>query len=419
MKIVKFKYCDEFHCIGPECTDRCCKEWRILFGKREYLDYKKADCSKELKEVINNAFERVRNHEKTGSGNNENTNYAKIKLNENDECPFHGADGLCMIQKELGEKALSHTCSVFPRLYGIVGGETLIFSCGITCPHVVELMIAHPEGLEITEEEYDGSAHGVNKGLYSIAATPKSWEGYPWYWTIKSAQLDILQNRNFTILERLLILGFFSKKTDEYIKAGQGEKIENLYNMILDNEFCKSIADSLKAPQSDTEAASKSINGFLKMYQKIKNMDKFDHISKLFDQVAESISIKIKEIGESDNKVEITYNIADYLRNLEVFRKIEADRGYIFENVLVNMVFVDPPHEGVFKSFFELAMFYNTLKISLPAFLKEIWSDEDLALAITYSAKMTVNTKMAERVSVRDFIEHDSFDLPHIAFMIS
>ena len=83
------------------------------------------------------------------------------------------------------------------------------------------------------------------------------------------------------------------------------------------------------------------------------------------------------------------------------------------------MVFVDPLHEGLFKSFFKLAMFYNTLKISVPAFLKENWSDEDLALAITYSAKMVVNTKMAERVSAKNFIEHDSYDLPHIAFMIS
>lgn len=225
MKIVKFKYCDEFHCIGPECTDHCCKEWSILFGKREYLDYKKADCSRELKNIIDNAFVRVRNHEKLGIKYDERSNYAKIKLSENGECPFHGADGLCMVQRELGEKALSYTCSLFPRLYGLVGDEMLILGCSITCPHVVEIMIAHPEGLEITEEEYDGSGRGVDKGLYSITSTFKSWKGYPHYWTIKSAQIDILQNRNFTIPERLLILGFFSKKAEEYIEAEQGEKI--------------------------------------------------------------------------------------------------------------------------------------------------------------------------------------------------
>lgn len=419
MKIVKLKYCDEFHCIGSKCPDHCCKEWRILFGKREYLDYKKADCSRELKNVINYAFERVRDHEKVGVEYDEKSNYAQIKLKENNECPFHGADGLCMIQKELGEKALSYTCSVFPRLYGLVGGEMLIFGCSITCPHVVELMISHPEGLEITEEEYNGSGHGVNKGLYSTT-TPKKWEGYPQYWIIKSAQIDILQNRNFSIPERLLILGFFSKKADEYIEAGQGEKIESLYNMVLDNEFCKSIADSLKAPQSDEEAAAKSMNGFLKMYQAVMRVNK-DSLSENFEQIAQSLGVEDEGfiINTGEIGVKFTYNMKQYFKNLGIFRSIEAERSYIFENVLVNMAFVTPPNRGVFNSFFELAMFYNILKISLPAFLKEDWSDTDLAKAISYSAKMVVNPKITEKVSKKDFVEHDSFDLPHIAFMIS
>ena len=419
MKIVKFKYCDEFHCIGPDCTDHCCKDWRILFGKREYLNYKKANCSKKLKDRINNSFERVRDNKKTGLKYGENTSYVKIKLNEKGECPLRDTDGLCMVQKELGESFLSHTCDVFPRLYGTVGGETLIFGCNITCSHVMELLTAHPEGLEVVEEEYDGSVGSVNKGLYSIEPTAKEWEGYPWYWTIKSAQIDILQNRNFTIPERLLILGFFSKKTDEYINAGQGEKIESLYNMILDNEFCRSIADSLKAPQSDVGAAAKSVNGFLKMYQKILNTDKFDHISELFDQTAKSISVNITKIEGSDNKVKVRYNIDEYFKNLEIFHNIEADKGYVFENAFVNLAFVTPPHKGIFKSFFELAMFYNVLKISIPALLKENWSDQDLALAITYSAKMVINTQLVGQVSATYFLEHDSFDLPHIAFMIS
>lgn len=216
------------------------------------------------------------------------------------------------------------------------------------------------------------------------------------------------------------MLGFFSKKADEYIEAGQGEKIESLYNMMLDSEFCKSIADSLKAPQSDEGAAAKSVNGFLKMYQAVRQGNKPDSLSELFERTAHSINAEFENVLVNGNtNVKFTYNMNQYFKNLEIFRGIEADRGYIFENVLVNMVFVIPPHEGVFKSFFELAMFYNILKISLPAFLKENWSDEDLALAITYSAKMVVNTKMTERVSEKDFVEHDSFDLPHIAFMIS
>ncbi|MBD5080489.1 MAG: hypothetical protein HDT44_01835 [Ruminococcaceae bacterium] len=307
MKIVKFKYCDEFHCIGPDCTDHCCKEWKILLGKREYLDYKKAECSNELKSVINTAFERVKNHEKKGIVYDEKSNYAQINFNKEDECPFHGADGLCMIQKELGEKALTVTCSTFPRLYGLVGGEILIFGCDITCPHVVELMIDHPEGLEVCEDEYDGSNEGVNRSLYGIPEGSKKWQGYSQYWTIKSAQIDILQNRNFTIPERLLMLGFFSKKADEYIEAGQVEKVETLYNMMLDYDTCKKIADSLRAPQSDVSAATKSANTFLKMYQSVTSSKNKDYITRLFEQTAQSIGVR-NELLSDEDKIKTTCN---------------------------------------------------------------------------------------------------------------
>ena len=63
MQTLKFNCYDEFACTGPECEDSCCKHWRIFLTKREYLDYKKLDCSPELKSVIDSAFKRI----KTGS----------------------------------------------------------------------------------------------------------------------------------------------------------------------------------------------------------------------------------------------------------------------------------------------------------------------------------------------------------------
>ena len=420
MNLVSFKYCDEFHCTGPQCPDHCCKEWNILLGKREYLDYKKAKCSQELKNVIENAFERVRDHEKKGLIYNEKTNYAKIKFNENNECPLHGKDGLCMLQKELGEKALCHTCDVFPRLYGVVGTDTMILGLSITCPHVLELLMNHPEGLEIAEKETDSLSHIIKSGLYGVPGTSKNWEGFSQYWTIKSAQIDIIQNRNFTIPERLLILGFFSKKADEYIEAGQVDKIESLYKMILDNEFCRSVAGSLKTSQTDEEAALKSVHEFVKMYRSVKETWVLTACGEFYEQTAKSIDVNYENtISNSHLGIKFTYSLEKYLRSIGIFRGIEADRGYIFENILVNLIFVTAPHRGLFKSFFELAMFYNILKISLPPFINEDWNDTDLAVAISKSAKMVVNAKMPEMVSQKNLEEHNSFDLPHIAFLIN
>ena len=142
MQVVKFAYFDEFHCTGPECLDSCCKEWSILLTKKEYLDYKKTDFSPKVKDIMENAFFRVRNKELQND-----LHYVGMKLKENGDCPFLDDDHLCMLQKEKGEGALSFTCSVFPRLLAAVGDEAYICACSVTCPHVVEILMQHPEGL--------------------------------------------------------------------------------------------------------------------------------------------------------------------------------------------------------------------------------------------------------------------------------
>ncbi len=417
MKVVKFKYYDEFHCIGPECPETCCQQWTIAFSKREYLNYKKAKCSPELKSVIENAFTRIRDPKKIGLSDNSKEYYVMVKMNDKGLCPMLGEDGLCMVQKELGEHALSNVCAIFPRLYANVGEEAYLCSCNSTCPHVVDLLISHSEGLGIVEEDYDGSIDFINKGLYSATPTPKEWIGYPYFWTIKSAEIDILQNRNFTIRERLLILGFFAKKANEYLDNHEGNKIENLYRMLLDDEFSKKIADSLKAPQSDNEAAAKSMDIIRTMLIDTRRL-KCSKLQKwVFEQVENSFNIKLDEEKEGANQ--IIFEKAAYDKNVEIFRKIESERPYILENLLVNEAFIQSPIIGIFKNFFALAIFYNTLKICVPAFLKEGWTDKDLALALTYASKMVLNSHYADKAMPYLFEQTGSFDLPHAAFLIS
>lgn len=418
MQVVKFKYYDEFHCIGPDCPETCCQQWDIFFGKREYLNFKNAHVSPKLKSAIENAFVRIKGKDPLGREvDDKHNNYAMIKMNENGKCPLLDSDGLCMMQKELGEHALGFVCTVFPRLLAVVGDEALICACNTTCPYVIELLMSHPEGLEIVEEEYDRKNENINKGFLSSVGTPKDWEGYPYYWIIKTAQIDILQNRNFTIPERMLVLGFFCQKAEEYIKNKQGKKIQELANMLLDNAACKKIADSLKAPQTDEDCAAKSINTFAKMAAFVHKGDYSDAMSGYFETAEKSIDLEIEEI--ENGKINFMFDMKKYLNSLETYRKIESERPYIIENLLVNTVFTQAPNEGIWMNFFTIAVFYNLLKICVPAFLPENFTDRDLALALTHSSKMLLNSHLAVNKATFDYIMHQSFDLPHVVFLIS
>lgn len=415
MKLLKFAYVDEFSCIGPECTDSCCKYWRIIISKREYLDYKKMDCSPKLRRAMEGAFHRLPNETELA--------YAEMCVKENGDCPFLDRDSLCMLQKEKGEEALSLTCSIFPRLYKNIGNKAITLSLNPTCCHVTEILMKHPEGLRLVETEYNGENRYINHGRYSSPTIPTSWKGYSYYWSILNGEIDILQNRNFTVPERMLILGYFCQKTEEYIKDNVMGKILALSDMLLDNELCRKIVDSLTADQSDNSAAAKSVDILHKMYLNVC-AGTSAHIKVLFDRVIDSISFNAEKVVNTDEKgisnvsYNITLNRKLYDRNIEIYRKLEKERPYIIENMLVNLVLSQNITDGIWTNFFTFAVFYNTLKICMPAFLPENYNDKDLANAITQSVKMVLNTNLAKKRTLTDFVFNNTHTLPYVSFLI-
>lgn len=413
MKAVKFAYMDEFRCAGAECADSCCKHWAITLSQKEYSDFMKIQCSPKLKSVIDSAFFPVR-------GGNELC-FAAMKLKENGDCPFWDADKLCMLQKELGEAALCHTCRIFPRLYRKVGEDTIVGLCSLNCSRTVELLINYPQGLEIEETEYDGSDEYINRGIFSGDSTPSSWQGLPYYRSIRSAQLGILQNRSFTLTERMLHLGFYSMKADKYVKRAP-ENLAALSEMMRDGELCKTISDSLKTSQSVESAADKTVAIISKMYDRsLKSHSISSFAQEQLKVVADQIDLSKKEVTDENGKQRIAtgYSREKYIKLLSRYRELEASRPYIIENVLVNLAFSQALHKGIWANFFSLAVFYNCLKICVPSFLNEEYTDKELALAISRTSKLAVNTGLIRNGTLLDFLDNRSFDLPHAAFLIN
>lgn len=413
MKAVKFAYMDEFRCVGAECGDSCCKHWAITLSKREYSDFLETKCSPRLKSVIDSAFFPVR-------GGSELC-FAAMKLKENGDCPFWDADRLCMLQKELGEAAMCHTCRIFPRLFCKVGNDMFIGLCSLNCSRTAELLIKHSEGLEIVEAEYDGSNEYINMGIFSGDSTPSSWEGLPYYRSIRRAQLGILQNRSFTLPERMLHLGYYSMKADKYVKRAP-ENLAALSEIMTEPELCKMISDSLKTSQSEESAADKTVAIISKMYDRSMHKNSISRFAEeQLQAVAERIDLRKKELSDEGGRKRIAtgYSREKYFELLSRYRELEASRPYIIENVLVNTVFSQALHKGIWANFFSLAVFYNCLKICVPSFLNDGYTDRDLALAISRTSKLAVNTGLIRNGTLLDFLDNRAFDLPHAVFLIN
>ena len=410
MRTLKFNYYDEFACTGPECEDSCCKHWMILLTKREYLDYKKLDCSPELKSIIDSAFKR----KKDGT----DLAYAQMALKEDGSCPFLGEDKLCRLQKEKGESVLTHVCSVFPRHWQVIGTDAAVFTLSPTCYHVVELLMQHPEGLVLTEDELDIKNPSASKILSKSNYLPTDSEMYPYIWTIKTAQIDILQNRNFTIPERLLILGYYTQKASEYLENSP-EKLEPLSSMMMDTELIRKIADSLKVKQTDVQSASKSANILFKVIEYMRRAYPDLHTTKLLNIIAEKTGL----IFEPNDKGEydISVDFGKLSQNFEVYSEIEADRPYLIENLLVNQAFMtfSAERKNLWQDYFSLVILYNFLQFYTNAFLSENYTDKELAMAITYMVKILINARVAETIVMNDFTGTGTNSLSHVAFLIN
>lgn len=407
MNIVKLAFYDEFHCTGSECKDTCCRYWHINLTKSEYFNYMEMRCSDELRATMDNAFKRVIN----GS----DPDYAEVRLNAEGKCPLLGDDSLCAIQKELGESALCFTCSVFPRLHMKVGNDTVMMSCSPTCCRVTELLMSHPEGLKIVEEKYDGKDRYINEDLFTLPRLKADCKEYPYYRSILDAQIGILQNRRFTVPERMLILGYFCQKTDEYFKTGEMSRIAPLADILSDNEICYRIADSLKPRQSDERIALSSVKILYKMYRAAQTSSS-PFVSQSFNRFMGKLAVTASQIGSEE--LNISFSFDEYSRLTGIFKKIMKERPYIIENLLVNLVFSRNIKDGVWANYFTLAVFYNTLKLCVPVFLKEEYTDEELAVSITYAVKLVLNTNLAKCNILVDSMLLKKYTLPYAVFLI-
>ena len=413
MQTLKFGCYDEFACTGPECEDSCCKHWTISLTKREYLDFKKLDCSPELKAVIDSAFKRVKD--------GEDFKYARMELKEDGSCPFLGEDRLCMLQKEKGESALTLVCSSFPRNWAKIGEDAVAFSLTPTCYHVVELLMQHPEGLVLMEEEYGGENRWINKSLWTGVVLNGNEPAFPYIWSIKTAQLDILQNRDFTTAERLLILGYYTQKVCDYLENSP-EKIGQLGAMMLDKELCRKIADSLKPPQTEQQALAKSTDILFKLTEnanKFSSKSRVTRLINLINVIADNVGLKYELIEGSRYATFVNSNVC--AENRELYEKLERERPHITENLLVMLAFSRFPKNGeqLWGDYFSLAVLYNFLRYYLAAFLPENFTDKELAMGITNMVKVIINANSATNLTMRDFAEHGMNSLSYVAFLIS
>ena len=83
------KFYRDFHCMGGSCPNSCCAIWRIDWTKEEVEKLKSAECSPELRQLIETSF--------IQRPDSETVMAIKTESENQFACPFLDSDRYCRI----------------------------------------------------------------------------------------------------------------------------------------------------------------------------------------------------------------------------------------------------------------------------------------------------------------------------------
>ncbi|MFI8711556.1 flagellin lysine-N-methylase [Brevibacillus brevis] len=229
-------YMDQFQCIGSSCEDTCCAGWGVPIDKATYKKYKKVKepaLAKKLDKVV------------TRKRSNPTDNYyAKMAMTECKSCPMLSDDHLCEIQLKIGEDYLSTTCASYPRITNIVNSNYEMCAT-LSCPEAARLALLNPNPMEFFEVKLEKNhKHQFFSELEPNNYTNNQIKSY--FWDLRIFSIGLIQNRSYTITDRLLILGLFYQNLQDIVAGGNitetPQLIENYKKLIQAGTLRESLA---------------------------------------------------------------------------------------------------------------------------------------------------------------------------------
>lgn len=230
---------DDFQCIGAQCQHSCCAgKWNICVDKPTYKQYQKIKYPLALAEKVKTSINLLPSETRTTENyaqftmvlepfQSKTPKHANFKNLTDARCPFLNKDNLCEFVLDLPKPLLCHVCNHFPRKNGlqlVVKNSLERFrTVEVTCEEVCRILDSIPEPLtfeyksiEIPESVYK------NRQQQIMALKNNSFSLFP---TIRTEVIALLQDRNYSLQERLVQLGYYIHQVDDFIQKGEKEKI--------------------------------------------------------------------------------------------------------------------------------------------------------------------------------------------------
>jgi lysine-N-methylase len=213
------KYASRFSCIGGDCEDTCCAGWRVDLDRESFLHYQ-ATFDPVLRPLVTR---HLRRNEASRTGKA----FGHIEMRDTPcrECGFLGEDRLCLIQKHLGEPALSDTCASFPRDLRVVSG-TRQMTLSLACPEAARLALLAEDAFDLVEDDKEISQDWVRGIPGAVGVAPDLVN------EVRISLYQVLRTVELPVQERLAILGLLCEGMTDHLRGGRPAAIPPLLQAI-------------------------------------------------------------------------------------------------------------------------------------------------------------------------------------------
>lgn len=381
------KYYDKFSCIGGKCTNSCCAGWSIDWLKSEVEKLKNAECSAELRSVVEKSFQPKAAH-------------FCIVLKDNNDCPFHNDEGLCMIQKELGEEYLSITCSKYPRRT-VIHGQTVTRSCSCSCPAVLDLLFEDSSAMRMEvkniHSDFKSTVGMINDTQERVDKTPVLF----FREQIGDFYNKIITDKNIS-LETAIILGALASK--RFTDVADSDKVIEIPAIIKEYEG--------KLRDKATIKAIEDIKANREIQFKLVNNLAVTFFSRL-------MPFDLSVLHDGERVISEKYE-----KGMELFAETFKGREYFLKNLAANilldfyMPFFDIEH-SILENYIYYALTVAAFKVMGAAIaLKSENIEADFKHAVSMLSRMMFHSP-DEAKKVMDYLGKVGINsAAHVAFII-
>ena len=394
-------YYDRFQCLAGACRFSCCKGWNITFNKKDYLALKRQEGSDELTANLTQNVRRIR------QGPNAGRFYGEFDMSGG-TCPLLREDGLCSLQLEKGHGALPEVCRVFPRTQAYSDSGYLERRLTPACEAVLELLWDLPDGVDFV-------ADPLPKSKIRTLVMGTSGPLRLHFQELRSACIDLLQDRRRPLAQRILLMGLALKEL-----ADGEEDVDGWLARTRTLADDPETAGRLQLPDSPQTLSMFLLNNVKLLLTTAVPGGDFEKVP---EEVAAGLNMQLERLSLDSANASVPSE--PYLAARARFEENFQDRAYFMENLMVTLFFnlqvPDPvDREKLWKSYVDFCNLYSFFRFMAVASCREGAAGDKAELfrmMVCVSRGLMHNTP--QKAKLRDeFFQNDSATLAHMAILL-